>query len=1070
MSAHPMGLAQDQPSDALRLARRLLRGSDGAEDLLQEAEVVKLNRAQGNARHQRASLALTIRYLAARTLRGARHRADRERAAARGEVVADSESAVLSAEDRRLVRDAVAALSPKSRATVVELYFEERSTAEMARREACSQRAIQKRETAALEELRAALGRRQGGERIWFSVLAPALPQRLRPWAQGALPVARPALLAVILGCVALMAVALVLALDGVLPAAGLDADLVIRAAEAPADGPVAALTVAVGGQRTMVDPTALRAVRCVDGATERPMAGARVTAWSGSSSDPLTVALVEGWLEKGQFDAHLGRSVDTGEADQAGCAVMELPHRPTLLTATDGAHWGWALASGFEDGTAELLMFLDTDVDVLFVDAGDRPARRTPVNLSALGYWGYALTSDMTDDRGRAALAHAGYLGWRARLTAPTAVGVDTFELKTFDGGGVVPAQLRLDGSDGLITLKHEESLWDVEFRFVEAGIGSAITVPIEASFLQRGSYIVQGRSTVTATLGDLNALFVDLPGGLYRVDRVVLGEDQLTCERPLNLDDGTHEVEWDADGGVTVRVDDASEILDRVACRLTVDLHVARRRSPEPDHPMSKLREVRGRLVNAHGAPMASCPVILTHGYTAFGDLVLTDKQGQFTFQLGDLEADLPTGLAIAADQRELWYSASVIEVVDWDLAIAPSGDVDLGEVGCPSGLRPMQIQGVVMDETEMPLSAVTVQWTGAGRGLSRAVTNQDGRFGLTIFGAGENSNQQHVVRLHHPVRGASRHVLKVSSGIEQITLAPPTEVCGKIVAPFKYLDGSLWVEAAFDAEDLQWHQTESHDKMPIGLVRAPVLGDGSFRLHGLSAGSYELKVSYYDPEALGNSVLDTAVLHRQPLDVAPALLSQHLPAIDLGAGILVGTVEFVDEVDHPVQGVRSIQIGMPGDCILRRSNVGQILQLVAPKGSTIAVEDERFYPTGPVTLEATCRILLRRREAVTAHIDGGLPGLGDGRRYVLRVSCRGMNAVDHELVADELASFLAIERGPHDFSLLITDGEHEAEVHAWSSVSINPEVGVHLGPPTLNAIQDALRVLLEASAEVK
>ena len=156
------------------LARGLVRDDATAEDLVQQAYAVALERPPRDPKALPAWLMRVMRNLAARSFRDESRRERREERVARPE--GDDEplgDLVERAELQRAVMEAVLQLEEPFRSTVLLRYFEERSPEEVARRLGVPVATVGTRLHRALEKLRTRLDREQGGRTAWVAILAP---------------------------------------------------------------------------------------------------------------------------------------------------------------------------------------------------------------------------------------------------------------------------------------------------------------------------------------------------------------------------------------------------------------------------------------------------------------------------------------------------------------------------------------------------------------------------------------------------------------------------------------------------------------------------------------------------------------------------------------------------------------------------------------------------------------------------------------------------------------------------------------------------------------------------------
>jgi len=163
-----------------RMARVLVADPSSADDLAQDTWAAALTAPPRDASQPRAWLATVTRNLARRRARGESRRSAREHAVAAGETQhCDPVDALIRAELRQSVANAVMSLDEPARTTVVLRWFEGLSVAEIAVRTGDTPVAIRARLRRALEILRARLDREYGGDRQRWS--APLLVLAGRP-------------------------------------------------------------------------------------------------------------------------------------------------------------------------------------------------------------------------------------------------------------------------------------------------------------------------------------------------------------------------------------------------------------------------------------------------------------------------------------------------------------------------------------------------------------------------------------------------------------------------------------------------------------------------------------------------------------------------------------------------------------------------------------------------------------------------------------------------------------------------------------------------------------------------
>ena len=166
-----------------RLAARLVHPND-ADDLVQETYAAWSARPPTDPQSPRGWMAQVARNLRNMQARSGGRRAQRERASTEPTPWPEPEELVARAQRLRLLGEAVEALDPPLRETVLRHYFDGQSLAEIARREGCPSATVRGRLRTALNRLRTALDEQHGGRREdWLSAFAPlaALPARGAP-------------------------------------------------------------------------------------------------------------------------------------------------------------------------------------------------------------------------------------------------------------------------------------------------------------------------------------------------------------------------------------------------------------------------------------------------------------------------------------------------------------------------------------------------------------------------------------------------------------------------------------------------------------------------------------------------------------------------------------------------------------------------------------------------------------------------------------------------------------------------------------------------------------------------
>jgi RNA polymerase sigma-70 factor (ECF subfamily) len=169
------------------LAEHLVRDAS-AEDIVQDTWLAALKcapsgRLPDDASRARPWLAHVLANFASAKRRGDARRTERELRAARSEAVPSAAESAERVEAQRALVDALASLDEPYRTTVILRYFDGLSGAEIARRLAVPEGTVRWRLKHAVDELRARLDRRYGGERSAWSLALVSLARRSSPTA-----------------------------------------------------------------------------------------------------------------------------------------------------------------------------------------------------------------------------------------------------------------------------------------------------------------------------------------------------------------------------------------------------------------------------------------------------------------------------------------------------------------------------------------------------------------------------------------------------------------------------------------------------------------------------------------------------------------------------------------------------------------------------------------------------------------------------------------------------------------------------------------------------------------------
>lgn len=164
----PAGLAEED--DWLRrLAGSVTRDPHLAEDIVQNAYLAALRSPPHDPARRRAWLRTTVRNFARLAYRESSRRSARERVVARDEAVGSHERLIEEAELRSLMAHAVATLEEPYRSTIIEHFYRDVPTREIAATEGVAPNTVRVRIRRAIGQLSASLDRKVEGRRaVWL--------------------------------------------------------------------------------------------------------------------------------------------------------------------------------------------------------------------------------------------------------------------------------------------------------------------------------------------------------------------------------------------------------------------------------------------------------------------------------------------------------------------------------------------------------------------------------------------------------------------------------------------------------------------------------------------------------------------------------------------------------------------------------------------------------------------------------------------------------------------------------------------------------------------------------------
>lgn len=723
-----------------RLARALLKGADGAEDLVQDTWVTAVGRAPADPGALRPWLSRVALNLVRSRGRARKRRVAREQVLGElAEPVRTPEELVRRLEIQRRVADEIVQLSEPYRSAILLHYFEELSSAEIARRLGVPEGTVRRRLKVALDELRGRLGARDPRSmRELVVALAPlSSPTDVRVASAGA----------TLLGGFAMKKLVAAVVVIALLIAAGVwwkrftqgasrsQHGTATRTARESAQNAAAALE---HDARHAPPWFAARgaAQRAIGGRVTfegRPVANAVVTL-----HDMLTKAGARPALEQqtgpdGTFDfgpqqpaayevvaSASGKTAAIARLELADPTLRPQPHQLELRLAGCIA----SVAGTVSDASGGTIAHARVRREgIVGVDADAKgayelclPRGDSPVTFSADGYGAVVLTIDAqgavrqdvvlvpeavlagrvveaSGDRPVANVyvrVHA-KVGGRDRAAAAYALSDDAGRFRI---AGLLPGWYRVSGvGDGVIT-ETQEALAEVGADNSEVMLTVTSAARLRGKVLRGGAPIAG--ATLVASLDSpprRSEPAISQADGSFVIEHVPLGDVRVSAA-PYRVVSPTH-----------LELDSAK---DRDGIVIEVE----------------QLATLRGRVTRL-GAPTAGARVCCVPT-VAGTDRVVTDADGSY-----ELAGVQPGSHRIGADSEEL---GTMMDHVPVTVAAGEIRTVDL-EMDLAA-----TISGVVVDQHGRPVQGVFVKWTNEQTGdLGKSVTDARGRYRCSAMTGG-------------------------------------------------------------------------------------------------------------------------------------------------------------------------------------------------------------------------------------------------------------------------------------------------------------------------------------------
>ncbi len=399
---------------AWRLAARLTRDADSADDALQELWLRALRRPPELSREPHAGrpwIAVALRRMAESAARRSRARVEREHAAARAEAQPPAERALELEALRRTVVDAVLALPDAYRDVVLLHYFDGLSLAQIARRSNTPTSTVRSQLARAQARLREHLGRRRDFDgRSPLAALALWIPRS--PTSVWGLSLVKLKLAA---SAAAVALLALALHFNASKPAAPASTSVAATPkVEAPSSTATQHENAAPHVDRESVraesrpaggvDP-AQATIRVVRAGDFTPLEGAEVR-WIEGEELRSAALLVE--LRDDELEQRIAASDRSARSDAQGLAHLPAPNARRYVWAQWNELWGWAWAHANMNATLEVVLAPDAPLEVEVLDATGRAVEGVEVVIARGGRSQHELRAATVTATGIARVPHA--------------------------------------------------------------------------------------------------------------------------------------------------------------------------------------------------------------------------------------------------------------------------------------------------------------------------------------------------------------------------------------------------------------------------------------------------------------------------------------------------------------------------------------------------------------------------------------------------------------------------------------------------------------------------------------
>lgn len=932
---------------ARSLARALVRDSSLADDLVQRAFHVALEKPPESRIPPKRWLASVMRNLARFDARSSRNRAGIEaRYARQGDDDEPADHALRVLESRALLQRALVSLEEPYRSAITERYIEELPPREIARRRGVALKTVKSQLNRGLELMRLRLDRDSRGDRsTWIAALVPLLrptstsPTDLFRWKHA------------LAG--ALVVVPLVLVWSLWPQGAGRKPSFTAGFAGAEttkdsADSRVLSPTEA-SQARVALAPTNTLEIRAVDLLSRAPVGGARLQRWA-LSDRRVAVSEIHEWFRAGTLESETSRSGEPSRADALGRAWFPVSADRSIVTASSGSSWGWAIIDPRRSGVLEVELGEDRDIQVKVIDVDGKPLGGVRAQLySTFGYCGeddsveYQFATTRESD-GLATLRHA------ARV-----VGSPDSPCKASATLGIAVA--------GIGDFRRQLDRFDLPEQPVEFQLRQPVGT-CRVRIVDEHEELFTGRVLLSVGHSGSNGFGLICCNG--------------RASFPIELGSVVH---VSAASGTTDLA--SASVIGPASANEVVEVIL---------RPSSSLARVRGRLLDTGGRAVAGATC-------AF----FVDNRGGLPFSTFRTDADGRFSLRVEAPRHEddspcLLHieQLSVLSGIHASTEVAlPSGarEFDAGDIRLE--LTPILVAGSIVDEAGQPVSDAQVvaleksnadDWWDSGWYVTRS--DEEGRFQLGQFAPTERPL---AVSAHKPGHALAWLEARAGDRELRLTLRRPVLVQGAFLLDPSMTGENLLVEATPTGTPVPGYIMGYVTAGPLssfGVESRMLERDGSFTLHELPESEYSLRLVLH--EKGGPALLHVAqrvraqrgadgVLRLPKIDVRREFRRVVVRVVDReNCPVATASVELISKVESPtwpdaggVEFLDSWTCDADGKC----------MALVAEQRGTLEVSAPGFPAVEVDSHIEDVRVVLPPFPVVDIVLEGGLPVLETG-----------------------------------------------------------------------------------------